>query len=201
VAETLEEFYRWKGEVCQVLGRSVESARGEIAAELEELHKLVERADYRDLPRILTKMAALALLEPELRRCLPDIEAAKRWMMAERARRLEIIRKYAGAAGADKVVVKYMRYSPLDPTTYEFFELLEVVAPRALPILQREIEGVYAFDHRTRASIIVLDKEEFAEKYKGKRLMAVVHVASAGEEYFIEELGAEELFDDNGGVR
>jgi hypothetical protein len=190
VAE-LEEFNKWRAEVCWVLEHLSGQPSGELGAELEELHKLVERADYRDLPRILTKMAALALLEPELRRCLPDIEAAKRWMMAERARRLEIIRKYAGAAGADKVVVKYMRYSPLDPTTYEFFELLEVVAPRALPILQREIEGVYAFDHRTRASMVVLDKEEFLKKHKGKRLMAVVHVASA--EYFIEELSTEEL--------
>lgn len=187
----LEEFNKWRAEVCWVLEHLSGQPSGELGAELEELHKLVERADYRDLPRILTKMAALALLEPELRRCLPDIEAAKRWMMAERARRLEIIRKYAGAAGADKVVVKYMRYSPLDPTTYEFFELLEVVAPRALPILQREIEGVYAFDHRTRASMVVLDKEEFLKKHKGKRLMAVVHVASA--EYFIEELSTEEL--------
>jgi hypothetical protein len=188
MAEAREEFNKWRAEVELLLERLAESAQGELGAELRELRTTLETADYRDLPRALAKMTALAPFIPVLKQYLPSIQTVERWMEAERARRLEIIRKYASAAGEGKVVTKYMRYSPLDPATYEFFELLEVVAPGALPILQREIEGVYAFDYRTRASIIVVGKEEFLKKYKGKRLMAVVHVASAGEEYFIEEL-------------
>jgi hypothetical protein len=192
VAETLEEFYRWRGEVCQALGRLVESVRGEIAAELEELARLVERADARDLPRILTKMTALSLLEPEVKRHLPDLETAKRWMEAERARRLDIIKKYASAAGADKVVANFFRWD-IVTGTYEYFALAEVVRPGMLPLFQRTIEGLPAY--AGKASMVIVDRKEFLSRYKGKRLVAVVHtVSELGEEYFFEEIGADSIF-------
>jgi len=187
VAE-LEEFNKWRAEVCQVLKRL-----GEQLGEAEELHRLVEHADWRTLPRALARMTALALFAPELRRYLPNIETAERWMEAEKAHKLEVIRKYAGAAGEGKVVVEYRRYCPLS-TTYEYFDLLEYRYPGLLPIEQPRIEGMRVFDHRTRASITVVDREEFLKKYEGKRLMAVVHIVEDGrEEYFIEELYTEEL--------
>jgi len=193
VAE-LEEFNKWRAEVELLLERLAESAQGELGAEHDELRKLVEHADYRDLPRILVRMTALALLAPDLKRYLPDAETAKRWMKAERERRLEVIRKYAFAHTPNTIVVNFFRWN-VTTGTYEYFDLLEYRYPGLLPIEQPRIEGMRVFDHRTRASITVVDREEFLKKYEGKRLMAVVHIASAGEEYFIEELRAEELFE------
>jgi len=193
------EFHKWRCEVAQLLTRLAETAPLELAAELEELRKLVERADYRELPRALAKMAALALLEPELKRYLPDTKTAERWMAEEREARLEIVRRYAFAFSPDSVVVKYFRWRPLD-STYEYFALVEV-RPPGLPFNQKEIEGARAFDHRTRASIEFLDKKEFIARYKGRRLAAVAHVATtAGEEYFNEEFSVEELFGEEVGA-
>jgi len=188
------EFHKWRCEVAQLLTCLAETAPLELAAELEELRKLVERADYRELPRALAKMAALALLEPELKQYLPDSKTAERWMAEERNARLEIVRRYARAAGGDKVVVHFFRWDALHPATYEYFTLLEKVQP-GLPISQRVIEGLPMY--RLGASMTVVDKDEFLKRFKGKRLMVVVHIASElGEEYFIEELDAEELFAD-----
>ena len=190
MAETLEEFCRWRGEVAELLARL--SERPSALPELEELHKLVERSDYRDLPRILVKMAALALFAPELKPYLPPIQTAERWMAAERERRLEVIRKYAFAHSPNSIVVNFFRWD-ITRGTYEYFALTEVVVPRALPICQRTIEGlpVYA----GKASMTVIDRKEFLPRYKGKRLMAVVHIVSEmGEEYFFEEIGADSIF-------
>jgi hypothetical protein len=170
-----------------------EQPSGELGAELEELHKLVERADYRDLPRILVRMAALALLEPELRRYLPDVETAERWMAAERERRLKIVRKYAFAHSPNSIVVNFFRWD-IASGAYEYFALAEIVRPGMLPICQRTIEGLPVY--MNRVSMTVISRKEFLEKYKGKRLTAVVHVAfEAGEEYFVEELSVGELFE------
>jgi hypothetical protein len=187
-----EEFKRWKAEVAELLARLSERF-----GEAEELRRLVERADYRLLPRILTKMAALALFAPELKSYLPDLEAAKRWMEAERARRLEIIRRYAARGGEGKVVAKYMCDRLFDPNHYEFFELLEYRYPGLLPIEQPEIEGTYVYDARAHATLVLVDREEFLRKYKGRRLMAVVHVIESGrDEYFIEVINTEDLFEE-----
>ena len=187
----LEEFNKWRAEVCWVLKHLSEQPSGELGAELEELHKLVERADYRDLPRILVRMAALALLEPELRRYLPDVETAERWMAAERAERLKTIRKYAFAHAPNTIVVNFFRWDIVSGA-YEYFALTEVVRPGLLPICQRTIEGLPVYTGK--ASMTVVDRKEFAKRYGGKRLMAVVCIVEDGrEEYFIEELYTEEL--------
>jgi hypothetical protein len=184
VAEALEQFYKWRAEVALLLARLSERL-----GEAEELHSLVERSDYRDLPRILVRMATLALLEPELRRYLPDVETVKRWMDAERERRLEVVRKYASAAGAGKVVVNLFRW---DIGAYEYFALAEVVRPGMSPVCQTLIGGLPAYANK--ASMTVIGREEFLSRYKGKRLMAVVHtVSEMGEEYFTEELNTEDL--------
>lgn len=188
----LEGFRRWKAEVAELLARLSEQF-----GEAEELRRLVERADYRLLPRILVRMTALALFAPELRRYLPDIETAERWMAAERAHRLGIIRRYAARAGEGKVVTKYICDRLFDPNHYEFFELLEYRYPGLLPIEQPEIEGTYVYDARAHATLVVVDREEFLRKYKGKRLMAVVHIIESGrDEYFIEVVNTEDLFEE-----
>ncbi|MCC6049305.1 MAG: hypothetical protein LM580_01275 [Thermofilum sp.] len=189
MAEALEEFYKWRAEVCEVLRRL--SERPSALPELEELHKLVENADYRDLPRILVRMTALALFAPELKQCLPSIQTAARWIEAERARRLKTIRKYAFAHTPNTVVVNFFRWDIVSGT-YEYFALAEIVRPGMPPSYQRTIGGspVYA----NKASMTVVDRREFAEVYGNRRLMAVIHVVSElGEEYFFEELSAEEL--------
>ena len=188
----VKQFREWRSEVCSALARLAEErGGGEVALEIEELLTELERADLRSLPKVLVKMAALALLEPELKEYLPDAETAERWIAAEREARLEIVRRYAFAFSPDSVVVKYFRWRPLD-STYEYFALVEVVRPGLLPICQRAIEGLPVYANK--ASMTVVSRKEFIERYKGKKLMAVVHIAAAGEEYFIEELDAEELF-------
>jgi hypothetical protein len=193
-----EEFYKWRAEVCEVLQRL--NARPSAPGELEELRREVENADYRDLPRVLMKMAALSLLEPELKRYLPSVQTAKRWMEAERERRLEVVRKYTSAAGEGKVVVNFFRWD-IVTGTYEYFALAEVVRPGMSPVWQTLIGGLPAY--ADKASMTVVDRKELAERYGGKRLMAVVHIVEDGrEEYFIEELYTEELLlSDNGGER
>jgi len=185
-----EEFRAWKAQTAQALKSLAERREIVRTLELEELRKLVERADYRELPRVLVKMTSLALLEPELKRHLPSIEDAKRWMVEEREYRLKTIRRYAFHGGTDKVVVDFFRWDMLK-SCYEHFTLFEKIGPGA-PIFQRRIEGLPAY--RAGASMVVVEKEEFLRKYKGKRLVAVFHIACIGEEYFIDELETEELF-------
>jgi hypothetical protein len=64
-----------------------------------------------------------------------------------------------------------------------------------LPLFQRTIEGLPAY--AGKASMVIVDRKGFLSRYKGKRLVAVVHtVSELGEEYFIEELCTEELLSD-----
>jgi len=185
-----EEFRAWKAQTAQALALLAEKRDLVRALELEGLRELVEHADYRELPRVLMKMTSLALLEPELKRYLPDSKTVERWMAEERAYRLKTIRRYAFHGGTDKVVVDFFRWDMLK-SCYEHFTLFEKIGPGA-PIFQRRIEGLPAY--RAGASMVVVEKEEFLRKYKGKRLVAVFHIACIGEEYFIDELDTEELF-------
>jgi hypothetical protein len=193
-----EEFNRWRAEVAWTLKHL--SERPSALPELEELRREVENADYRALPRVLMKMTALSLLEPELRSYLPDAETAEKWMAAERERRLKIVRKYAFAHAPNSVVVNFFRWN-ITTGTYEYFTLAEVVRPGMSPVCQTLIGGLPAY--ADKASMTVVDRKELAERYGGKRLMAVVHIVEDGrEEYFIEELYTEELLlSDNGGER